>query len=350
MFDTLFFTPFANHQDIARLGDNVILQSLQDRQAVRVVEGNHVAFALVEDGLALRDGVALGVLVGDVVERAPGTEVGPAEIDAQHIDILGLFHHPVIDGNVWAIGEMLADEDLLLGGVEEALADVEAGGDVRQVFRQRLVDGVHVPDEDTGVPEELAALVEDLGEVVVRLFGESLDLGELAVHRVAALDIAVARLGAAWLDAEGNERLVFLDERQAFLHILEESILAENQMVAGGDNHVGLRVASLDVIRGVGDARSGIAAGGFEEDLRLVQLGQLLADKCRIAFIGNHEDIAERHYLSEAVKSHLQKGPSRAEEIQELLWQVFATEWPETAADSTGHDNAIIVCHDIERF
>ena len=46
-------------------------------------------------------------------------------------------------------------------------------GDLGGVRLQLLADGVGPPDEDTGVPEELAGVDEDAGQLGIRLLGDS---------------------------------------------------------------------------------------------------------------------------------------------------------------------------------
>ena len=78
------------------------------------------------------------------------------------------------------------------------------------MLRQGVEDGPGPPDEDAGVPGEPALGQELLGGGAVGLLAE-LDHAVqrdavAAAERLAALDVAVAGLGAGRLDAEGDER------------------------------------------------------------------------------------------------------------------------------------------------
>ena len=202
---------------------------------------------------------------------------------------------------------MLLDEGGLGGGVELLGADVEACRNVRQMATDGLQNGVDVPDEEARVPEELAAVHEDLRQLAVGLFGEGLDLDEVTLTFVAALDVAVARLGSGGFDAEGDQSAMLGHEVERLADVVEELVFLEDEVVRGGHDDVSLRAAGFDAVGGVGDAGRGVAPSGFGQDLVVGQEGQLLVHHPDVAPIGDNVDVFLGDDFRKAVDRHLQE-------------------------------------------
>ena len=68
--------------------------------------------------------------------------------------------------------------------------------------------------------------------------------------------------------------------------------------------------------------------------------------------VGDDKNIFFRDYFTVSIVSKLQKRITRPEEIKELFGLVLSALWPETASNTTGHDDAVIIvgCHDDVRF
>ena len=188
------------------------MQALDDGEPPFVAQRDDVPAAFIHEGARLERCVLVFVFVGDVVERAPGAQIGPAKVHAQHVDILRFFHHAVIDGDIRAVGEILVNERMLLRRIEDGAAQVETGCDFRQVLVERVENRLHIPEEDTGIPEEFAAFVENFSKLQIRFLGERLDFGEPFRRDFATLDIAIACFRTAGTDAHREERVVRLDK------------------------------------------------------------------------------------------------------------------------------------------
>ena len=136
---------------------------------------------------------------------------------------------------------------------------------------------------------------------------------------------------------------MILDEVKSAVDALPELLLIDDQMVAGGYHHLGIGIDGFDVVGCPGDAGSGIAACGLEQDLVVLDLRQLFLDEGLVALVSDQDDILNGHNAVDAVKGHLQQGASCAEEIDELFRLGGFGEGPKSAADASAHDNAISV-------
>ena len=72
------------------------------------------------------------------------------------------------------------------------------------------------------------AFHENFCQFQVRLFRESLYLGEIVYHRVTALDITIAGFRTARCNTQRNERTVPFHERQGLLHVLQKNIFFQD--------------------------------------------------------------------------------------------------------------------------
>ena len=98
----------------------------------------------------------------------------------------------------------------------------------------------HLPDEDAGVPEELAALYECLRQLQIGLLGEALDAADDVVVRL--LDISVSRIWTAGLDADGHQGVVAVGKFEALAYDGMEIGLVEDEVVGRRDDHLRLGV------------------------------------------------------------------------------------------------------------
>ena len=264
LFDALFILFLADQEDITGFGHDAIIDALYDGKTFRIVEGNNIAVAFVHYRFAFQERIVLFVFLRQVKQRSPCSEVSPTKVDTEHIYVVCFFHDPVVDGDIQAVRKVLGDEIAFFRRVALFFAQVETEGDVGEEFGECFQYGVDVPDEKTGIPEKLATLHEYFCQFQVWLLSKSFHFREFAQHDIAALDISVACFGTAWFDAQRNQRIVIFYEVETFLYVFQEDILFQNQMIGGGDNYICIRVASLDMICRISDARSCITTCRFQ--------------------------------------------------------------------------------------
>ncbi len=158
--------------------------------------------------------IAVIVLVAQFVERAPCTEVRPAEVGRQDEDILRFLHYAVVDTDIGASREDTLDKIVLAVGTHIEVSLAELLHNLGEETMERRVDSAQVPKEDTGVPQELAALHKDLCQFEVGFLGKSLHFADALgiVLHILHLDIAVAGLGACRFHTEGKDGIVLLYE------------------------------------------------------------------------------------------------------------------------------------------
>ena len=138
--------------------------------------------------------ICTGLLTLELIERAPGTEVCPAEVDGKHHDVVCLLQDSVVNRDIGALRENLADTALLLISSISTLHLIEDRGQRRQVLMEGIEDRLHVPCEHPTIPKEFPTLVEDLRHLDVGLFREGLHLHKVLIFNISELDVAIARL------------------------------------------------------------------------------------------------------------------------------------------------------------
>ena len=183
--------------------DGDLLRGKRDDRRTRVVEVAPLG----------RHGVGVAVLARVLVDRAPRADVAPAEFAAADVNVVGLFHDAVVDRDGAALREGDLHHVALGVGPQGAHHPAEEGVVLGEVLLERFDDRADLPDEDARVPEKLARLQEDLRQFQVGLLREALDLADGAAVR--DLDVAVSRVGARGLDADGHQRVVLRGEGEA---------------------------------------------------------------------------------------------------------------------------------------
>ena len=135
------------------------------------------------------------------------------------------------------------------------------------------------------------------------------------------------------------------------LHIVQraadsfvEGILLQDQVVCRSDQDVSVGILRVDMICRPADTRCRIAAHRLQEDLPWGQLGELLQHKVSVDSVGDDDKVLLRDYLREAIISHLKKGATCGEDIEELLRLGLTAIWPKAAAYASAHDDTIVVC------
>src|SRR5262252_7918410 len=155
--------------------------------------------------------VAVVVQRADVAQRGPGTDIAPRHVDRHDRRARRVLHDGVVDREVGRLAERLAGEteesEIFLAVAHRALA----GAQHRRVDARQLAEiGTGAQQENSAVPEEGAAVDEALCRGAVGLLDEAIDAEHTvrAFDHVAALDVAVAAIGAARLDAKGDQAAV----------------------------------------------------------------------------------------------------------------------------------------------
>ena len=233
--------------------------------------------------------------------------------------------------------------EILLAVAHGALAGLEHGGiDARQLAEI----GAGAQQEDAAVPEEGAAVDEALGGLAVRLLDEAID-AEHAVtagQRLAALDVAVAGVGAGRLDAE-RDQPAFLRGGQAAHDGAMEVGGRGDDVVGRLDQHQRVGVARQQPQGGGGDRGTGVARLGLEQDgLRLdADLLQLVVDQEAVILVADEKRCREADVDQSARHGVLQHRALRRQ-FQELLGIGRTRQRPQARARATGQDDGMDLC------
>ncbi len=114
-------------------------------------------------------------------------------------------------------------------------------------------------------------------------------------------------------------------------------------MVGGGYHDAGIGVASEDAVVGVGHAGGGVAAGGLQQDLPGVDLGDLLLHQRFVDLVGDDIDILFGADAAKPFKRLLDQCFSCSQDVDELFRMGCTAHGPESGADAAGHDHAVVV-------
>src|SRR5690606_14659955 len=152
--------------------------------------------------------VAVAVLLRGFPQRGPGADIAPADIERYDGGAVGPLHHGVVDraGRRSREGVLVEAQEIEvahrqghgLGGGRQHLR--------LQTFELRQVAG-GAEQEYAAIPGVTAVGQIGLRRLEIRLLDESLyaEAAGAAVERLAAPDVAVARLRPVGRDAEGDE-------------------------------------------------------------------------------------------------------------------------------------------------
>ena len=177
---------------------------------------------------------------------------------------------------------------------------VDAAHRFGKMARERVADRPHLPHEDAGVPQIAAALHERLGAGAVGLLREATHAVLARPERIAALDVAVARLRRGRLDADRHQELAARRQRDRPPERLEEAVGIADVMIGRKHDHGRARIDALDQRGGERDRRRGVAAHRLYDDLRGGHVGKLLAKLVGVIRAGHHPDARSRHHAAPA--------------------------------------------------
>lgn len=162
-----------------------------------------------------------------------------------------------------------------------------------------------LPDENTRIPEEFAALHEGLGQFQIGLFRKTLHRTNGLVGR--GLYITVTRFGACGTDADGHQRIVARHEIEALADDRAEPLLVDHPVIGRRDDHLRFGIVFPQPVGGVGDGRRGIAADRLAENLFFADLGKDIADQFLVTSVGHHDEIFVGHQRREAFERMAQE-------------------------------------------
>ena len=237
-------------------------------------------------------------------------------------------------------------DDLAFRGAAERSADPgQGGGELGPVPLQLIQDGPGFPDEDPRVPGKVAGGDETLGGGAVGLLAEL----DHAVHgdslaglqQLAALDVAIAGLGAGRLDTKGDQgRGIVLDDRRRGLNRGQKDCGRLDDVVGGHDDHGAMGIFLADDPGGQANASGCVARAGLGDDVFGGQLGKLGVGGFRLVGTGDDHDplpgdqgLDPGHGLLEHRRV--------AKEPEELLGSIAAALGPEPRAASSRHDDRV---------
>ena len=259
LFNFLLLALGANEQHVVGLGNDVVLQPLDNHQFV-ALHGNDVVCGVVEQGLASLGHVAVFVFGRVVIQGAPRTQVAPAEVGTENEYVRGLLHHTKVDRNVGTSRKILVDKLFLGRRIEYLVMLFEPVGNIGQESLEGVDNRLYIPDKYTRVPEEFAALDKHLGKLEVGFLGKGLYRFDVTLGILANLYVAISRFGSVGLYTQCEQSRIFSYEFETLIYSAGKLILLENEVIGGSHHDVGLGVDCPDMIRGPGNTRSRVAA------------------------------------------------------------------------------------------
>ena len=176
---------------------------------------------------------------------------------------------------------------------------------------------------------------------MIRLLDEAVDGKDAfyAVDRLAALDVAIAGLGAARLDAE-RDQPAGLRRGDAAHDCAMEVGQRGDDVVRGLDQHQRVGIARQEPQGGGGDRRRGVAALRLEQDgLGLdADLLQLVVDQEPVILVADQHWCGKADVTQSACRRVLKHGPF-GRELEKLLGVRSARQRPQPRAGAAGKDD-----------
>ena len=213
--------------------------------------------------------------------------------------------------------------------------------------RELLNNRQNFPNEHASIPGEATLAEKLLGHFGVGFFAKAFHFEgrvlaiEPGNHRaLAAFDIAVRRASPCWLDADRDKPVGRLRaEDRIAQHLLKRSRVL-NELVGRKHQHYRIGIFCGDEPDAKSDRRSRVAFGRLGKHIGRRQHRCGRAHCIDLLFIGEHEDLLDRHQAIEATDGLLEQRAG-SEEIEQLLGPGVATQGPEARAGSAGKDQRI---------
>ena len=252
-----------HEQGIWRVDHNEVLDADErDNLAGRCV--HEVAACIHPDRRRPFARIALRILLGELPGGRPAADITPAEITGDDANAGRALHHAVVDRDaLHTLIGVLDDGGLVACGTGRNLR--KECCNLGQMLLNRLHDGVGAEEELPAIPKEVSSCEKLFGLRLVGLLDEARDLKGLACL-ASHFDVAVARLGARRLDADGDERAVTRCAK-GLLQGVDVGRLVGDEVVCGEHREDGVFVAAQCVVRGPGHAGRGVLRTRLGEDI-----------------------------------------------------------------------------------
>lgn len=300
-----------------------------------MLRDHEAVVGVVQERVAQRY-VAACVRRAHVPQRRPCSDIGPTGVERDHARAVGLFHHRVVDGVGGArVQRGLGEAQEIAVGARVGVGLLAGREHVGAMSLELVEPCAHPHQEHSAVPVVFAGFEITPGRRRIGLLDER---GDRVVG--AALDVAVAGLGARRRHAEGHEP-AGARERDAFGDRTLKRARILDHVIRGHDEHevVG-RVRERQ--RRKRERGRGVAAHRFEDDgaRRPAERAQLFRDEEPVFLVAHDDGRAGAVEAVDPVRRFLQhRAP--AEQGQELLGVVFARQRPQARARSAGQDDRV---------
>ena len=241
-----------------------------------------------------------------LVDGVPRTQVCPSEVALHHAHVLAALQHTPVDAQVGVRRIVLVDKcHLLFDGVLLQM-DVYVFQHVREQPAEAMVQIAGVREDESCVPQKLAAVHEHLRKLALWLLRERLHLVEvLLLQGLALLDVAIAWLRSGGLHAHGQQQVVVRHEVKGFLDVPVEGLFVQHKLVRWHYHHLAVRIATADAHVCPGHTRGGASIHGLHHQVLFMQTRQLLSHQRGILVVGADEDVFLGEYLGKTVEGLL---------------------------------------------
>ena len=161
------------------------------------------------------------------------------------------------------------------------------------------------------------------------------------LEQLAALDVAVAGLGASGLDAEGDQgRGIVLDHRDRGADGAQEGLGRLDDVIGGHDDHGAVGVFLADDPGGQADAGRRVARAGLGDDVLRRDSRELGAGGLGLVGTGDDQDALPGHQGLDP-GHRLLEHRRVAVEAEQLLGPVAPALGPEPSAAASRHDDRV---------
>ncbi len=184
-----------------------------------------------------------------------------------------------------------------------------------------------------------AALQVGFGRFEVRLLDKTRYPAHARRQLVGGFDITVSGFGPVRRHAEGNEPAV-LSMARGRSHGGPEDLGPCDHMIGRHDQDEGRRIVFANGKRGKSDGGGGVPAGRFEDQVvgGYADRLQLTLNLLAVNAAGDHDRRRKAMLCIRAQGRCLDEAFCR-NETEELLWRMFARQWPQPSARASGKND-----------
>ena len=261
--------------------------------------------AAKQTDIAAHDRVPVGVGLDVCLDGSPASKVAPGEVPGNDMNVPGLLHHGIVDGDFLTGGEQFPQDGSFRIGEQGRRDGVHDPGDLWRISAQLAGDGLHVPDEDARIPEVVSVREIGLCRRSIGFFLEGRYFHDFPGHGFSRVNVAVAGLRARRGDAHGDDGVGPVRHGKRLLDGVGELRGPENQRVSRGDDDVGSGIALGDLPAGIGDAGGRVPGLRLRQDLVGRDIRQLFPDDVHIFLGGDHPELVRGAHGQEALHRQL---------------------------------------------